>query len=274
MGATLEVFNLAQGRSRTVLRSDLRLEAPNWHPDGWLLVTAHGRLWRIDPQNPALSPFDTGDSGRCNNDHGFSPDGRVLWFTTHRDGGAAEIWQMETAGGTPRRLPLPRPSWWHGVSPDGHAITYAAVRGDRREVDIFVWPLSGGAEAQVTRGSSHSDGPDYSPCGQWIWYNSDLSGHAQIWRVRIDGRNAAQVFADDNVNWFPHPSPCGAHVLYLAYPPGTLGHPADLPVHLCLVDTDGKNRRRVACFTGGQGAINVPCWSPDGSAFAFVRHNA
>ena len=274
MRAALEIYDLATGRRRLILQSDLRLEAPNWHPEGWLLVNADGRLWRGDPENPALVALDTGDTGLCNNDHGFSPDGRTLWFTTHRNGGAAEIWRMTTAGGRPTLLPLSRPSWWHGVSPDGSQITYAAARDDLREIDIYISPVPDGPEVRLTPGGAHSDGPDFSPCGDWVWFNSDRSGHAQIWRVRIDGTDAAQVFADDKVNWFPHPSPCGRHVLYLAYPPGTLGHPADQPVDLCLMDTAGGNRRRLASFTGGQGAINVPCWSPDGSALAFVRHDA
>jgi Tol biopolymer transport system component len=271
--STLAIYDLSQGRSTDILAMDLRMEAPNWHPDGWLLVNADGKLWRVDPANPALLPFDTGDSGHCNNDHGFSPDGRVLWFTSHRNGGPAEIWRMETDGGTPQRLDLPRPSWWHGVSPDGHLIAYAAVRNNRHDVDVFACPAAGGPEVRLTPGGAHSDGPDFSPCGTWVWYNSDLSGHAQIWRVRVDGTGAEQVFDEKTVNWFPHPSPCGQHVLYLAYPPGTLGHPADLPVELRLMDPDGRNRRTVARFNGGQGAINVPCWSPDGHAFAFVRHD-
>ena len=38
------------------------------------------------------------------------------------------------------------------------------------------------------------------------------------------------------------------------------------------MDIDGGNRRRVLEFTGGQGTINVPCWAPDGRAFAFMRY--
>ncbi|MGB8815607.1 MAG: hypothetical protein WCC57_20710, partial [Paracoccaceae bacterium] len=73
------------------------------------------------------------------------------------------------------------------------------------------------------------------------------------------------------VNWFPHPSPCGGHVLYLAYPAGTVGHPRDRPVALCLMDPEGGNRRQVLAFNGGQGTINAPCWAADGSAFAYMR---
>jgi Tol biopolymer transport system component len=34
---------------------------------------------------------------------------------------------------------------------------------------------------------------------------------------------------------------------------------------------DGSIRTLLSLF-GGQGTINVPCWSPDGSRFAFVRY--
>ena len=53
---------------------------------------------------------------------------------------------------------------------------------------------------------------------------------------------------------------------------GLAGALADLPVALCLMNTDGTNRRRLVEFIGGQGSINVPCWSPDGGEFAFVSY--
>ncbi|MFD1809854.1 hypothetical protein ACFSHQ_22780 [Gemmobacter lanyuensis] len=37
-------------------------------------------------------------------------------------------------------------------------------------------------------------------------------------------------------------------------------------------DTRRKNRRQILDLFGGQGSINVPCWAPDGSAFAFMRY--
>jgi Tol biopolymer transport system component len=90
--------------------------------------------------------------------------------------------------------------------------------------------------------------------------------------MAADGSGQRKLFADDQVNWFPHPSPCGRHLVWLAYPPGTQGHPADLPVALVLGDPEGANRRRLIEFNGGQGTMNVPNWAPDGSAFAFVRY--
>lgn len=262
--SSLEVFEPSTGALRVVLRSPHLIEAPNWHPQGWFLVNGAGRLWRAETSG--LRAIDTGGLDRCNNDHGFLPDGRIV-FSCHNGSGAG-IHVLEPEG--PRLLSPPRPSWWHGAS--GRLIAYACARGGDRVVRIATLDLDSGAERVLTPGTAHHDGPDFSACGRFIWFNSDATGHAQIWRVRADGGDAAPVFRDDNVNWFPHPSPCGRHVLYLAYPPGTEGHPRDLDVSLWLMDPDGRNRRRVIRLFGGQGTINVPCWAPDGHAFAFMRY--
>jgi Tol biopolymer transport system component len=170
-----------------------------------------------------------------------------------------------------RKVSPEAPSWWHGVSPDGRTLAYVAVREGRRVIDVYTL-VPGEEERRLTQGEGHCDGPDYSADGALIYYNCDRGGHAQIWVMAADGSGQRQLFSDDQVNWFPHPSPDGKHLVYLAYPPETLGHPADLEVALVLCGTDGGNRRRVREFTGGQGTINVPSWSPDGSAFACVRY--
>lgn len=272
MRSFLEIHTLATDRTTNVLQTERLIEAPNWHPDGWLLVNSDGRLYRVPLDKPALHPVDTGDAIRCNNDHGFSPDGRRIILSSHTARGA-EIFTIPVAGGTPEPVTHNAPSWWHGWSPDGATIVYAAARGNR-VVDIWSCPALGGDETRLTFGEGHSDGPDYSADGEWVWYNCDRGGHAQIWRVRPDGTGHEQVFADDRVNWFPHPSPDGRHLLYLSYPAGTEGHPRDRRVALVLADADGGSRRVVAEFNGGQGTMNVPNWAPDGSAFAYMRYGA
>lgn len=262
--SSLEIHDPDRGTTRVVLRTDRLIEAPNWHPQGWFLVNGDGHLWRADAEG--LQPIDIGGLDRCNNDHGFLPDGRIV-FSCH-DAQGSGIYILGKDG--VRALPLPRPSWWHGAH--GGQIAYACARGGDRVVRIGVMDLSSGQERVLTPAHAHHDGPDYAPDGRHIWYNSDQTGHAQIWRMGADGTDAAPVFRDENVNWFPHPSPDGRQVLYLAYPPGTLGHPRDLDVALWIMDSDGGNRRKLFDLFGGQGTINVPCWSPDGRAFAFMRY--
>lgn len=262
--SSLEVFDTRTGRARVILRTPLLIEAPNWHPDGWFLVNGAGRLWRATAHG--LTPIDTGSAERCNNDHGILPDGRIVFSAHDGTGAGIHVWD----GARVQTLALPRPSWWHGAR--GDRITYACARGGDRVVRIATAKADGTGEAVLTPGTAHHDGPDFSPCGRWIWFNSDATGHAQIWRMRADGSEAAPVFRDDRVNWFPHPSPCGNHVVYLAYAPGTLGHPRDRQVSIWLMRPDGGGRRRIIDLFGGQGSLNVPCWAPGGHRFAFMRY--
>jgi Tol biopolymer transport system component len=267
----IEIYEVETGLVREVLAVEGRIEAPNWDPSGGsLLVNGGGRLFRVPFDKPALVPVDTGFADRCNNDHGISPDGAMI-VISHHTGRGSEIFVLPSGGGKPVAVTSEAPSYWHGWSPDGARLAYVAKRG-AGAFDVYSIAVDGGEEVRLTGGEGHCDGPDYSPDGSRIYYNCDRTGAAQIWVMAADGTGHRQLFADDQVNWFPHPSPDGQRLLYLAYPPGTTGHPEDKAVALVLCDPDGTGRRRVREFTGGQGSINVPCWAPDSRAFAYVRY--
>lgn len=95
----------------------------------------------------------------------------------------------------------------------------------------------------------------------------------QLWRVRPDGNDLQQMTNDERVNWFPHPSPDGKYVCYLAYESGTTGHPANRTVQLRLMPAEGGVPRVLLELFGGQGTINVPSWSPDSLQIAFVQYS-
>ncbi|MDW4496445.1 hypothetical protein R5H30_00510 [Sulfitobacter sp. D35] len=269
----LQIYDLDTDRVRTVFETDMLIEAPNWTCDNRLIVNGDGRIYAVPLDAPELVPIDTGFAQACNNDHGLSPDGKTLVISDKtRTPGNSCIYTLPVAGGTPRRITEHVPSWWHGWSPDGATIAYTAKREGR--FDIYTQPAEGGEETRVTRDLGHCDGPDYTPDGAWIWFNADGTGHAQIWRVRPDGSDLEQMTDDARVNWFPHPSPDGAHVVYVSYPPGTEGHPRDLDVELRLMPAAGGAPRSLLKLLGGQGTINVPCWAPDGRAFAFMSYSA
>ena len=61
-------------------------------------------------------------------------------------------------------------------------------------------------------------------------------------------------------------------MVYISYPEGTLGHPADKDVILRLMHPDGGKPRDLAAFNGGQGTINVNSWAPDSRRFAYVAY--
>ncbi len=271
MRSELCLHDLSTGETAVLLTHDGVIEAPNWHPEGFLLVNGGGRLYRVPLEAPALEEVPTGSVGGLNNDHGLSPDGRTLAISAHDAERKSCIYLMPVEGGEPVRVTAEVPSWWHGWSPDGERLAYVAVRDGGGPILPYTCKLDGSDERRLAEGFDHVDGPDYTPDGQWIWFNGERGGRVDLWRVRPDGSGLERMTEGETVDWFPHPSPDGRRVLFLAYPPGTKGHPAMLDVALCLMPAEGGESREVLRLLGGQGTINVPCWAPDGRRFAFMR---
>lgn len=273
MKSIVATFDMESGSAETVLETDRHVEAPNWTPDGGaLIVNGAGRLFQVPLDAPELQPIDTGFAVNLNNDHGISPDGRLLVVSDKTETGKSCIYTLPFGGGAPKRVTAEVPSYWHGWSPDGATLTYTAKRGPTFQ--IFTCPVAGGPETQLTETFDHCDGPDYTPDGEWIWFNGEREGSVQLWRVRPDGSDLQVMTNDERVNWFPHPSPDGRLVVYLAYESGTPGHPADRTVQLRAMPAEGGAPKVLLEFNGGQGTINVPSWSPDSRRFAFVRYEA
>jgi Tol biopolymer transport system component len=270
--STLETIAIASRARRAVHRAHERFEAPNWSRDGKELVfNQGGRLYRIPVGGGEPRRIDTGFAARCNNDHGFSPDGTFLAITDRSQGdGRSLIYTLPAAGGTPRRVTANAPSYWHGWSPDGKTLAYCAERGG--EYDVYTIPVEGGDETRLTKAPGLDDGPDYSPDGQWIYFNSERTGTMQIFRMRTDGSEQQQLTKDGHADWFPHPSPDGKWVAFLSYEKDVKGHPPDKDVTLRVMPAGGGEIQVLARLFGGQGTINVPSWSPDGTELAFVSY--
>lgn len=92
----------------------------------------------------------------------------------------------------------------------------------------------------IATGTGHCDGPEVAPGGEWIYFNTESfasqAGHAQIARIRVDGTGFERLTQSPTVDWFPHISPNGHWANYLRYPPGTLDHPADVPVEIITMN--------------------------------------
>ena len=277
IGSNLELLDVATGHATIVHHYRGSFQAPNWTRDGQALIYAQeGRLYRFDLASRSAGVINTGFATRNNNDHVLSFDGRMLGISHHavEDSGASIIYTLPATGGTPRRVTAKGPSYLHGFSPDGRWLVYTAVRGD--ELDIYKIPVTGGDEIRLTSAPGLDDGPEYTPDGAYVYFNSSRSGRMQIWRMRPDGSAQQQITNDGFNNWFPHISPDGKWIAYLAFPPDVAAddHPFYKHVLLRLMPVGGGPARVIAYVYGGQGTINVPSWSPDGTRLAFVSNSA
>ncbi|QND32995.1 TolB family protein [Sinorhizobium meliloti] len=271
MRSSVEIFDIATGETRVVWQTERLVEAPNWSPDGkFLIINGDGRLYRLGFDGSDPTEIDTGFARHCNNDHGISPDGSTLVISDKTEFGSSAIYLLPAEGGTPRLVTRNLPSYWHGWSPDGRMLAYCGIRD--QVFDIYTIPVDGGEERSLTQGQGRNDGPDWSADGEWIYFNSSRTGRMQIWRVRPDGKDVQRITDSPYGDWFPHPSPDGRHLLVLSYDGDVFDHPRDLDVRLRLMDPDGGNARVLLELFGGQGTVNVPNWSPSGTAFAFVRY--
>lgn len=236
------------------------------------------RLFRLGIEAGDLQEIDLAGVQEINNDHVISPDGRTAYVSSE-DG---HIHAVGIANGTARQVTAGKGAnfrhYLHGISPDGKTLAYIGLGVDDAgavRTNVHTIPAAGGPDRQLTDDRFPDDGAEFSPDGQWIYFNSERGssapGHAQLFRMPAAGGTPEQLTHDERVNWFPHPSPDGKQIAYVSFPPGTLGHPENVDVTVRLLDADGAIRDLAQVF-GGQGTMNVPSWDPCGTRIAIVAY--
>ncbi len=280
----VSVYDLKTKAVKVLYTADQMIEAPTWSPDGkYLLVNSKGDLWKlpVGTNNPELQKIDLGSIGRCNNDKGISPDGKLIALSSGATGHGSQVYTVPSEGGTPKMVVSETPSYFHAFSPDGKWLAVVAQRD--KNFDLFRLPVEGGPQQRLTMSSGYDDGPDYSPDGKWIYFNSDRSGKWEVWRMPEagagpDDKLAQQVTENaDEEDWFPHCSPNGKWLVFIAFPKGTAGHNGHLNVKLQMIPLPGNHishatPQTLAEFFGGQGTINVNSWAPDSTKLGFVSY--
>jgi TolB protein len=271
----LETLDVHTGERTVLAEFDYVIEAPNWTQDGrYLVYNSRGRMYTYALATGAIREIYTDFAIDCNNDHVLSPDGAHLAIShfTYEDA-LSRIYIVPFSGGVPVLVTENGHSFLHGWSPDGRRLAYCAPRNG--QYDIYTIAIEGGAETQLTNLPGLDDGPEYAPDGRHIWFNSTRSGLMQLWRMEADGANPTRMVNEAANCWFPHVSPAGDWVVYIAYgkddvAPGD--HPANKHVELRLIPAGGGESRTIARLFGGQGTINVNSWAPDNRTIAFVSY--
>ncbi len=269
----LDAFN---GECTELKEFDHVIEAPFFLNEHELLYNSNGRIFRFDLNTSSIFEVHTGCCCSCNNDHVLSPDKKLLAVSNNDDGIGSRIYIVHLDNSVPPRLVTPlAPSYLHGWSPYGSTLAYCASRNG--DYDVYTISAHGDSEAEtrLTDAPGLDDGPEYSPDGKYIYFNSVRDGFMDCFRMNADGTNQIRLTNNGRNNWFPHISPDNQTIAYISYDPKEVAagnHPADKNVEIRRMDPDGGNDKTLLAFFGGQGSLNVNSWMPDSRHLAFVKY--
>jgi Tol biopolymer transport system component len=178
-------------------------------------------------------------------------------FHSNRDGTSNHIYVMNADGSD--QIPVTTGSSNNmraDISPDGTQIAFASNRSGGH-FELFVMNSDGSHVRQLTSTPTGitNTWPRWSPNGEWIAFQSNVSGAFQIYAIRPDGSDLSQI-TDSGINQFPAWSPDGTR---LAVRRG---------LDIYVIDVTGASDPvRLTSI----GPLNqMPSWSPDGSQIAFM----
>ena len=189
----------------------------------------------------------------------WTSDGRDIIFG--RAGYLAKsgwLWKIPARGGDPQRLQFGQ----EGTEPSirGSRLVYA-----RQVSNLNIWRKqldskhSSVSANRFLSSTAIESGPQYSPDGSRIAFESTRSGSWEIWMCRRDGSNLVQLTHLNNVTGTPRWSPNGQQIAFDSRAPGN----ADIFV----MDSQGGSLRNL---TNEKSADVVPSWSRDGRWIYFA----
>jgi len=185
----------------------------------------------------------------------WSPDGRMIAYTSYRDGNP-DLFVLNFDSGRRDVLSAQRglnatPGW----SPDGQWLVFAMSAGGG--TNLFLLPRRGGTPKALTTGSAVSVSPSFSPNGRQIIFNSDRGGTPQIYIMDVDGTNLHRLSFQGNYNSSPRWSPRGEKIAFMCQLAGN---------QICLINPDGTGLQQLTTL----GRNEDPAWSPDGRHIVFT----
>jgi Tol biopolymer transport system component len=282
LGSHLEVMEVATGHRRILHSEPGSIQAPNWTPDNKLIYnSAAGLMYTYDLASGKIAELNTGPRRQNNNDHVLSFDGKMLALSNYAGEPRRSTAFILPVTGSDAPVQITSPevghTYLHGWSPDGKKLVFTGGRkgetGDFR--NLWSVDIETKVETAITPPGTLDDGPEYTPDGKYIYFNSVRTGTMQIWRMRPDGSDPEQITFDEYNDWFPHISPDGKWIVYIAFPKdmNPWSHPFCRQCYIRLMPASGGVPKTIGYLYGGQGSMNVPGWSPDSKRIAFVTNS-
>ena len=179
--------------------------------------------------------------------------GRAGWLAT-----SGWLWKISVHGGEPQRLQFGQ----EGTEPSirGSRLVYA-----RQVSNLNIWRKQLDSKHSLLpadrflSSTAIESGPQYSPDGRRIVFESTRSGSYEIWTCHSDGTNLVQLTHFSNVSGTPRWSPDGQQIAFDSRASGN----ADIFV----MDAQGGSLRKL---TNETSADVIPSWSRDGRWIYFA----
>ncbi|MGA9354760.1 MAG: winged helix-turn-helix domain-containing protein [Terriglobales bacterium] len=210
-------------------------------------------LMRASGGTPRRVTFDS----RLLSGLAWTPDSKEIIFSSNRGGATWGLWRVAVDGGaTPERLFIgSERAYMPTVSLRSNRLAYASGSWVESIWRVPIGPGHHGGKAErIISSSMVEEGPQYSPDGKHIAFQSTRSGNFEIWRADPDGSNLAQLTSFGGpLTGTPRWSPDGTQIVFDTRP---AAHPN---VH--IISADGGPPRRFVNDTADEG---VASWSHDG----------
>jgi Tol biopolymer transport system component/DNA-binding winged helix-turn-helix (wHTH) protein len=242
--------------------------SPVFSPDGKALAFLRDRL---DTQEIYVVPSQGGQPRQVTFDNRiiqgvtWSASGRDLIFSSNR-AGASSLWRISARGGTPERLPISggmavRPA----VARQGNRMAYTSVNytSDIWRAELPAVGTLGTARltapTKFISSTALEEGPQFSPDGKRIAFQSTRTGDYEIWRCDADGTNLVQLtHFGGPLTGTPRWSPDGREIAFDSRPSGHS--------QVFVINAEGGQPRQV---TSGDTENGVADWSTDGKWIYF-----
>jgi eukaryotic-like serine/threonine-protein kinase len=149
----------------------------------------------------------------------LSPDGKLLAYSSDRDGGGRDLYIKQVSGGQPIRLTFDgEGNTSPDFSPDGSKIVF---RSNRNGGGIYEIPAFGGETRLLAReGLNPKFSPDGSRVAYWIGAENvaaRVPGSGTVWVVPSAGGQPRQVGLNFTTARNPIWSPNGRRLLFIGY---------------------------------------------------------
>ncbi|HEY2990347.1 MAG TPA: Tol-Pal system beta propeller repeat protein TolB [Candidatus Binatia bacterium] len=189
----------------------------------------------------------------------WSPDGRMLLYTSYRSG-QRNLYLYDVVSGKETRIAEQNGSSIGGKwSPDGQTIAVSFERAGN--TDLYLLDRSGRTLRRLTEDKGIDVSATWSPDGNRLAFVSNRSGNPQIYTMDAQGGNVRRLTYSGSYNTSPDWSPKGDRIAYTGRVSGRF--------QIFTIGVQGGDPQQL---TSGSGDNEDPSWAPDGRFIAFASN--